>query len=121
MVGATNSNVALSKAVIADITSADLSGFLILVKLLRSFTEGEHRAIGFAYLGAAFSFSRLVASLIGGLAAGHYIPIGFLAHNPYALPSLIGTAFNATSFVLAVLFIPETLSGDTKKNSQKLV
>lgn len=82
-------------------------------------SAGENRAIGFAYLGAAFSFSRLVASLLGGVLEGRYIPIGFLAHNPYALPSIVGTLFNAVSFVLAVVFIPETLSASAAKKAKK--
>lgn len=119
--GSTNSNVALSKAVIADITSAS-SHSSPLPPSHPSSPEGENRAIGFAYLGAAFSFSRLVASMIGGLAAGHYIPVSFLADNPYALPSLIGTMFNVLSFILAVVFIPETLSqSSTKKSNDKSV
>ena len=75
--------------------------------------------LGFAYLGAAFSFSRLVASLIGGLAAGYDLPFGILKGNPYALPSFIGTLFNAASFIMAVLFIPETLSQAQKANAKK--
>lgn len=90
-----------------------------LPSFLTPVLEGENRVLGFAYLGAAFSFSRLVASLIGGLAAGYDLPFGLLEGNPYALPSFIGTLFNASSFIMAVLFIPETLSQAQKANAKK--
>jgi len=50
--GATNSNLAVGKALLGDIT------------------RGEIRALAFAYQGASFSFSRSLASAISGLTTG---------------------------------------------------
>jgi len=90
--GGTNSNIGISKAAIADVTS------------------GQNRQLSLAYIGGTFSFSRALASAVAGLFTGVLIPgVPLYDTNPYLFPCTIAAGLNAFALVFVVVFLPETL------------
>lgn len=90
--GGTNSNIGISKAAIADVTS------------------GKNRQLSLAYIGGTFSFSRALASAVAGIFTGVLIPgVPLYDTNPYLFPCTIAAALNAFALVFVVVFLPETL------------
>lgn len=98
--GFTNANLALTKTVIADVPSSEMSN--------------EQRSLAFAYLGGCFQLSRAIASALAGATYG--INVGSY-DNPYFLPCLIAAVLNFAVLAFSAHVLPETL---TKKKKPKI-
>ncbi|PRP88178.1 hypothetical protein PROFUN_04001 [Planoprotostelium fungivorum] len=94
--GLTNSSVAVTKAVIADVTA----------------DKPQYRVVAYGYHGAAFSAARALCGALAGLTSGIILTrdesIPFISNNPYILPCITGSAVLFVSFIAAIFLLPET-------------
>ncbi|GJQ15075.1 hypothetical protein GpartN1_g6866.t1 [Galdieria partita] len=97
--GFCNSNNAVSRAYISDLTLH-----------ARGIEEEAERAALFGYLGAVWALARSISSSTAGLLTGIHIRFlpSFIADNPFAAPGLAASAFLILIFILAFFFLKES-------------
>ena len=87
LTGALNANFAISRAQIADLV------------------PNGARAMPYAYLGATFALARTFSSAVGGLTVGLFWSEEF---GDYLAPCMVLAIPSALTFVLILVFLPET-------------
>jgi len=97
--GFCNSNNAVSRAYISDLTIH-----------ARGVEEEAERAALFGYLGAVWALARSISSSVAGLLTGIHLGFlpSFIADNPFAVPGLAAAGFLILVFILAYLFLKES-------------
>lgn len=97
--GFCNSNNAVSRAYISDLTIH-----------ARGMEEEAERAALFGYLGAVWALARSISSSVAGLLTGIHIQFlpPFIAENAFAAPGLAAAGFLILVFILAFFFLKES-------------
>ncbi|GJD12234.1 Tetracycline resistance protein, class G [Galdieria sulphuraria] len=97
--GFCNSNNAVSRAYISDLTIH-----------ARGIEEEAERAALFGYLGAVWALARSISSSTAGLLTGVHIRFlpSFIADNPFATPGIAASTFLILIFILAFFFLKES-------------
>jgi len=90
LAGATNANLVLTRAVVADLT------------------KGKHRIVAFGYLWSVFSIARTISGSLGGILSVESIQPFTLDGNRFFFPCLIGGSFNLLTLFLCWFCMPET-------------
>jgi len=90
--------------ILAGIASGNLS---VAQAYVADRTAPQERARGMGLIGAAFG----VGFAVGPVIAGAFVPFGL------AIPALAAAGLSGTNFVLAVLFLPESLTADARAAS----
>mmetsp|Transcript_34577 Transcript_34577/g.55932 ORF Transcript_34577/g.55932 Transcript_34577/m.55932 type:complete len:636 (+) Transcript_34577:94-2001(+) len=89
-VGTCDNNISVSKAYLSDVVPP------------------VDRAVVFAYFGAIFALSRAFSSALAGLLTGFSFNFGPFVRFPFAFPCLLGSIPLLVTFILSILYLPES-------------